>query len=58
MTCFIPGMSAECTHHGDVDASGEITPNDALGAFMIYLETYPDPSEEALCAADCNESAP
>ena len=38
----IPGVFTYngCSHNGDVDDNGKITPNDALLTFKIYLETY------------------
>ena len=43
-----------CVHSGDVDATGTITPEDALAAFHIYLGINIEPTHTELCAADCN----
>ena len=43
-----------CMNDGDVDNNGSISPTDALGAFQIYLGTYPDPTVEELCSGDCD----
>ena len=45
-----------CINNGDVDASGGLTPSDALAAFQIYLQIIPNPSEQERCAADCDGS--
>jgi len=42
-----------CIHHGDVNASGDLTAGDAQMAFYIVLGTI-TPTYEEWCAADCN----
>ena len=42
-----------CLHHGDVDANGQITAQDAQQAFYIILGLI-TPTPEQACAADCN----
>ena len=44
----------ECIHHGDVNASGDITAGDAQLAFQIALGQY-SPTVTEACAADCND---
>ena len=43
-----------CINNGDVDGSGQLTPNDALLSFQIYLGIIPSPTADQLCSADCN----
>ncbi len=43
-----------CWNDGDVDNNGEITPNDGLMAFDIYLMFIPYPTHEENCSADCD----
>ena len=43
-----------CVHNGDVNADDSITPEDALECFQIYLTSYPDPTYEEYCSADCD----
>jgi hypothetical protein len=42
-----------CLHTGDVDLNDEITPNDALETFRIYLGMS-QPSVSDYCLADCD----
>ena len=54
---FHYGLQTEpCIHNGDVDGSGELTPEDALEAFQIYLNQYSSPTFQERCSADCNAS--
>ena len=43
-----------CVHDGDVDASQDLTPADALLSFQIYMGIYYNPSVGEVCSADCN----
>ena len=46
-----------CINDGDVDNSGTLTPQDAQMAFQIYLDTFPNPTPEEICSADCTGDA-
>jgi len=51
---IVIGALAECVNDGDVNNSMDLTPEDALMTFQIYLELFTDPSIEEECSADCN----
>ena len=51
-----PTVPPQCIHIGDVNDSGNLTPEDALLTFQIYLQIIPDPSYPEACAADCNSN--
>ena len=43
-----------CLNNGDCDMNGNLTPEDALFAFQVYLGIVPDPAEDESCRADCS----
>ena len=45
----------ECFNDGDVNNSGDLTPEDAQLAFQFYLESFPQPAMyHDFCSSDCN----
>ena len=43
-----------CLYNGDVDADGDLTPQDALLTFQIFMQIIPDPTDAELCYANCD----
>ena len=45
-----------CINNGDFDQNGNLSPQDSLSAFQLYLGIIPDPTAQQECSADCNGS--
>ena len=45
-----------CINDGDVNHDNDLTPEDSLMSFQMYLEMIANPTEDELCRADCNGS--
>ena len=51
-----PTATPACLNDGDLNNDFQLTPEDSLTAFQIYLAIITDPSYEELCSADCDAS--
>ena len=49
-----PTPPDECLNSGDVNGDQNISPQDALMSFQIYLGIISDPTTTEFCSADCN----